>query len=69
MKLTRTHFQFCATMCANVILDLEKNGIMPDFQKKSIICTFLEELAETNDNFKPSVFTDWVNDLLDEDAK
>ena len=53
-------------MCANVILDLEKNGIMPDFQKKSIICTFLEELAETNDNFKPSVFTDWVNTKVEE---
>ena len=56
-------------MCANTIINLEKNGIMPDFQKKSIISTFLDELAETNDNFKPSVFTDWVNDLLDEDAK
>lgn len=66
MKLTRTHFQFCATMCANTIINLEKNGIMPDFQKKSIISTFLNDLAQTNDNFKPSVFTDWVNTKVEE---
>ena len=53
-------------MCANTIINLEKNGIMPDFQKKSIISTFLDELAQTNDNFKPSVFTDWVNTKVEE---
>jgi len=59
MKMTRTHFQSLADLCAEIIAN------HPEFTKEqciSIIDSFIDVCDRSNKNFDPNRFQDWVDD-------
>tara|TARA_R100001082_G_C4302170_1_gene132903 strand:- start:478 stop:672 length:195 start_codon:yes stop_codon:yes gene_type:complete len=56
MKMTRSHFQALATLCADIIVD-------NNFTKKqviSIIDSFCDVCNRANPNFDANRFAEWV---------
>ena len=61
MKMTRSHFQELADLCAEII---ENN---PQFTKEqciSIIDSFIDVCSRSNPRFDSSRFADWVDEKI-----
>ena len=57
MKMTRSHFEAQATLCADIIADLSSKGQLADYQISSIV--------SSNPKFDKHRFATWVSNNLD----
>jgi hypothetical protein len=65
MKMTRSHFQAQADLCADIILSISKRGIIHDWQIGSIVDSFCVMCARSNPKFDKFKFTVWVSNKLE----
>ena len=66
MKMTRSHFEAQATLCADIIADLSSKGQLADYQISSIVSSFCDMCARSNPKFDKSRFCTWVSNNLDD---
>ena len=63
--MTREHFRAQATLCADIISELQLRGILKsDTVKVSIIDSFQDMCARANPKFNRVMFSDWVENIL-----
>ena len=60
MKMTRSHFQALATLCADIIVENNFTKV----QVISIIDSFCDVCNRANPNFDANRFAEWVNKEL-----
>ena len=67
MKMTRSHFEAQATLCADIISDLQLRDITNkgDAVETSIIDSFQDMCARANPSFDKARFATWVFNNLD----
>ena len=65
MKMTREHFRAQATLCADIISELQLRGILKsDAVKASIVDSFCDMCERANPKFDREMFIDWVENIL-----
>ena len=66
MKMTRSHFRAQATLCAEIISELQLRDITNkgDAVETSIIDSFQDMCARANPKFNHGMFSDWVETIL-----
>jgi len=65
MKMTREHFRAQATLCADIISELQIRGILKsDVVKASIIDSFCDMCERANPKFDRGMFNAWVENIL-----
>ena len=66
MKMTREHFRAQATLCAEIISELQLRDITNkgDAVETSIIDSFQDMCARANPKFNHGMFSDWVENIL-----
>ena len=65
MKMTREHFRAQATLCADIISELQNRGILKsDVVKASIIDSFQDMCERANPKFDRLMFSTWVENIL-----
>lgn len=65
MKMTRSHFEAQATLCADIIADLSSKGQLSGHQISSIVSSFCDMCSRANPKFDKSRFCTWVSNNLD----
>ena len=65
MKMTRSHFEAQATLCADIITNLSSNGQLAGHQIASIVDSFCDMCARSNPKFDKFKFTVWVSNKLE----
>ena len=61
MKMTRSHFEALATMCANILNRLDN---MTEYDYEMIIGQFIALGNKSNPNFDGARFVKWVNEQV-----
>ena len=67
MKMTRSHFRAQATLCAEIISELQLRDITnkDDAVETSIIDSFQDMCDRSNPAFDRDMFSTWVQNILD----
>ena len=67
MKMTRSHFRAQATLCAEIISELQLRDITnkDDAVETSIIDSFQDMCVRANPKFDRVMFSTWVQNILD----
>ena len=64
--MTREHFRAQATLCADIISELQIRGILKcDVVQASIVDSFCDMCDRANPKFDPLMFKVWVQNILD----